>query len=84
MFAKQVHMRKMYAFLPLLCCFLELLMLHSNEKLQCHHPCSVQLIINFKNSVILPPITTNSEDVYPVELIYGSRTTPHQGQFPTG
>ena len=29
--------------------------MHANEKLLCHHPCSMSFVMNFENIVISPP-----------------------------
>ena len=60
--AKQVHPCKIYACLPLLFTSLSCKYMHFNERLLCHHPCSMQFVMNFENIVIFPP----NDTLYPM------------------
>ena len=53
--AKQVHLGKIYACLPLLFTSLSCYCMHFNEKLLCHHPSSMYFVLNCENSVISLP-----------------------------
>ena len=53
--AKHVHLCKIYVCIPLLFTSVSCYCMHCNEKLLCHHPCSMQFAMNFESIVIPPP-----------------------------